>query len=338
MASQGRGPTTSLKLELLQKGHAYSYFQVMRLLRYFGRDSAKSEDELSTEVEPVRIRPKLSLSFPAADVDTIEEQDDDKRTRFLVTANFLGLYGTSSPLPTFYSEDLMDEASLDESTARDFIDVFNCRIFLLLYECWSKYRLFLKIVEEDNRIYLERLYSLIGLGEETFRDNVPDAYGLLRYIGLFTQFPRSTVGLQTLLQDALDVNVIVIPCVKRKAIIPEDQRHYLGISGNVLGEDSFIGRQIDDRMGKFRIRLGPLNRKVFQSFLPGGDRYKKLVSLTRLYVLDPLEYDLEIIVSAQQVKPICLGSPQWSRLGYDTWVFAGDTLGEVRAAFYPPEG
>jgi type VI secretion system protein ImpH len=335
MASQSRGPTARLKLELLQKGHAYSYFQVIRLLRYFGRDSTKSEDESSTEIDPVRIRPKLSLAFPPADVDTIEEQDDDKGTRFLVTANFLGLYGTSSPLPAFYSEDLMDEASLDESTARDFIDVFNYRLFLLLYGCWSKYRLFLKIAEEDNQAYLERLYSLIGLGEKTFRDNVPDAYGLLRYIGLFTQFPRSTVGLQTLLQDALDVNVTLIPCVKRKAIIPEDQRNYLGISGNVLGKDCFIGQQIDDRMGKFRIRLGPLNREVFQSFLPGGDRYRKLISLTRLYVLDPLEFDLEIIISAGQVKPVCLGSAQWSRLGYDTWVFAGDALGKLRAAFYP---
>jgi len=33
--------------------------------------------------------------------------------RFLITATFLGLYGVSSPLPTFYTEDLMDEASQD---------------------------------------------------------------------------------------------------------------------------------------------------------------------------------------------------------------------------------
>ena len=336
MASQNRRPSSDLKLELLREAHAFSFFQVMRLLRLFGRDSTEIEDTASAEADNIRIRPKLSLAFPPADVDTIEERDDDKDPRFLVTANFLGLYGTSSPLPTFYSEDLMDEAALDESVARDFIDIINHRLFLLFFRCWSKYRQFLQVVEEKDPRYLERLFSLLGLGEEALRDDIPDAYGLIRYIGLFTQFPRSAVGLKTLLQDALDVMPVeVISCVKRKARIPKDQRLLLGVAGNLLGGDSFLGREIEDRMGKFRILIGPLNRKTFRGFLPGGDGYEKLVSLTKLYVVEPLEYDLELIISERQVKTVCLGAPEWSRLGLDTWTFSGDELGEVRMSFYP---
>ena len=336
MASQNRRPTIDLKLELLREGHSFSFFQVMRLLRIYGHDSTEIEDSASVETGNIRVRPKLSLAFPPADVDMIEEQDVDIGPRFQVTANFLGLYGTSSPLPTFYSEDLMDEASLDESITRDFIDIVNHRLFLLLFRCWSKYRQFIQVVEENNPDHLERLYSLLGLGEETIRDNIPDAYGLLRYIGLFTQFPRSTIGLQTLLQDALEVmSLKVIPCINRKAIIPEDQRLLLGVAGNLLGVHSFLGREIEDRMGKFRIRIGPLNRKVFRRFLPGGDRHQKLALLTKLYVVDPLEYDLEIIISAGQVKTVCLGASEWSRLGLDTWIFSDDELGEVRTTFYP---
>ncbi len=88
-------------------------------------------------------------------------------------------------------------------------------------------------------------------------------------------------------------------------------------------------------MGKFRIQLGPLNRKTFRGFLPGGDGYEKLVSLTKLYVVEPLEYDLELIISERQVKTVCLGAPEWSGLGLDTWTFSGDELGEVRMSFYP---
>jgi type VI secretion system protein ImpH len=88
-------------------------------------------------------------------------------------------------------------------------------------------------------------------------------------------------------------------------------------------------------MGKFRIRIGPLNRKVFRRFLPGGDRHQKLALLTKLYIVDPLEYDLEIIISAGQVKTVCLGASEWSRLGLDTWIFSDDELGEVRTTFYP---
>jgi type VI secretion system protein ImpH len=336
MASQNRRPSSNLKLELLREGHAFSFFQVMRLLRLFGRDSTEIEDASSAEADNIRIRPKLSLAFPPADVDTIEEQDNDKDPRFLVTANFLGLYGTSSPLPTFYSEDLMEEATLDEPVARDFIDIVNHRLFLLFFRCWTKYRQYLQVVEEKNPQYLERLFCLLGLGEKTLRDDIPDAYGLIRYVGLFTQFPRSAVGLQTLLQDALDVKrVEVIPCVKRKAIIPEDQRLFLGVAGNLLGLDSFLGRQIEDRMGKFRILIGPLNRETFRRFLPGGDGYERLVSLTTLYVVDHLGYDLELIIPEGQVKTVCLGGPEWSRLGLDTWTFSGDELGEVRTTFYP---
>jgi type VI secretion system protein ImpH len=336
MASQDRGPSFNLKLELLREGHGFSFFQVMRLLRLFGRDSTKIQDSASVETDDIRIRPKLSLAFPPADVDRIEEQDDDKGPRFLVTANFLGLYGTSSPLPTFYSEDLMEEAASDESVARDFIDLVNHRLFILFFRCWSKYRQFLEVVEENNPRYLERLFSLLGLGEETLRDDIPDAYGLIRYIGLFTQFPRSVVGLKTLLQDALGVMPVeVIPCVKRKAVIPEDQRLFLGASGNLLAVDSFLGREIEDRMGKFRILIGPLNRIDFQRFLPGGDGYEKLVSLTRLYIVEPLEYDLELIISEGQVKTVCLGAPEWSSLGLNTWIFTGDELGEATMTFYP---
>ena len=336
MASQDRRPSSDLKLELLREGHAFSFFQVMRLLRVFSRDSNEIKDALSTEADYIQIRPKLSLAFPPADVDTIEEQDHDKGPRFLVTANFLGLYGTSSPLPTFYSEDLIEEETLDEPVARDFIDIVNHRLFLLLFRCWTKYRQYLRVVEENDPNYTERLFCLLGLGEKTLRDDIPNAYGLIRYVGLFTQFPRSAVGLQTLLQDALDVKRMeVIPCVRRKAIIPEDQRLFLGVAGNLLGLDSFLGSHIEDRMGKFRIQIGPLDRETFRGFLPGGDAYERLVSLTILYITDHLEYDLELIISERQVKTVCLGGPEWSRLGLDTWSFSGDELGKVRMTFYP---
>jgi type VI secretion system protein ImpH len=337
MASQDRGSSLDLKLELLKEGHAFSFFQVMRLLRLFQKPLAAAEEPRSIEKNNIMVRPKLSLAFPAADVDSIEELDSEG-TRFQVTATFLGLYGSSSPLPTFYTEDLMDEAAEEESVARDFIDVINHRLFLLLFECWTKYRQFLQVVEENNTRYMNRLFSLLGLGEELLREDVADSYRLIRYIGLFTQFPRSALGLRTLLQDALDnIPIEIIPCLKRRASIPVGQRLFLGASGGFLGTDSFLGEEIEDRMGKFRLRIGPLDTAGFRRFFPGSDGYNKLVSLTKLYIVDPLEYDLELIMSRGEARPVCLGAPEWSHLGLDTWLFSGDELGEVRTVFYPQE-
>jgi type VI secretion system protein ImpH len=336
MAGQSRRSSSDLKKQLLKEGHAFSFYQVMRLLRYFDGSSVITTEAPSAEADGVRTRPKLSLAFPPADIDRIEELDSDKGPRFLVTATLPGLYGVSSPLPTFYTEDLMDEATADETVTREFIDMLNHRFFSLLYKCWTKYRMFLRVAEERNQTDIHRLFALIGFGEKIMRRGIPEAYGLIRYIGLLTQSSRSAWGLKTLLQDALGgVPAEIVPCILRKVRIPEDQRMFLGVTGASLGVDSFIGGEIEDRMGKFRIRIGPLQQEDFRLLLPGGSRYEKLTFLTKFYVTDPLEYDVELILAEKEAQGVCLGRPEWARLGLDTWIFSEKTLGEVSVRFAP---
>jgi len=337
MASKDRRSSTDLKWDLLQDTHPFSFYQVMRLLPFFTETSDKNDVTKKPPDPRIRIRPKLSLAFPPSDIDKIVETDGEE-PGFLVTANLLGLYGAASPLPTFYTEDLMDEAGSDKSISREFVDIFNHRIYILLFQAWSKYRQTIQVVEEKNTDHFVRLFSLLGIGERPLRDDIPDAPSLLRYVGLFTQSPRSAMGLKTLLQDAFgEIPVQVIPCIHRMARIPEDQRLFLGKTGCALGSDSFIGQEIEDRMGKFRLRLGPLNGKVFQSLLPGTEASEKLAFLTSFYVVDSLEYDVELVLAEREAQPACLGAPEWSMLGLDTWVFAKDQIGEVSARFSPGE-
>jgi len=119
----------TLKQELLEKGHAFSFFQVIRLLRLFAMQPFRTQTPPSELSQTIQIKPNLSLAFPASDVESVQELGDHKDLRFLITANFMGLYGTASPLPTFYTEDLIDEAADDESVSRDFIDILNQRLF-----------------------------------------------------------------------------------------------------------------------------------------------------------------------------------------------------------------
>jgi len=316
--------------DLLSKGHEFTFPQVMRLARM--QLGAGGKDELP-EVpwqERVSVRPDLSFAFPAADVARVEAGNNN----FRITATFLGLYGSSSPLPTFYTEDLMDEASADSSVSRDFLDLFHQRLYQLYFQCWSKYRLFIRVAEEKNPLDRERLFCLIGLGEKELRDSVPDAWSLLRYAGLLTQFPRSAEGLRTLLRDALGVlRLKVEQCVLRRVPIPSDQRMSLGISGMSLGKTTVLGSEATDRMGKFRILIGPLKKREFDGFLPGRPLHDKLARLIRIYIIDPFDYDLKLTLAANQAEPIRLGDPSGPRLGWNSWCFAGDTLGEVSSKF-----
>ncbi len=296
------GRTSSpLMEELLQSAHQFSFVQVMRLARIFlGPNGTEGLPEIPWQ-ERVQIRPELSLAFPAADVARVERDGTNLR----VTTTFLELYGSASPLPNFYSEDLLDEAANDESVFRDFLDIIHQRLYHLYFQCWSKYELFFRVVEENNPVDRERLFCLIGLGEKELRDTLPDSWSLLRYTGILTQFPRSALGLVTILRDALkEKRIKIIQNVKRMIPIPRDQRMRMGMTGCRLGVDTVLGSEIADRMGKCCIEIGPLTWAAYNDFLPGTRNNEKLASLVRFYLTDPLEVELKLILAAGEAKPI----------------------------------
>ena len=107
------------------------------------------------------MRPELSLAFPASDISSIEELPSGNG--YQITATFFGLYGASSPLPAFYTEDLFSDARKDSTAARDFIDILHRRLYLLLVESWKKYRLFVQVTEGESQSYLAMLYAIAGL-------------------------------------------------------------------------------------------------------------------------------------------------------------------------------
>lgn len=332
MAGQAGQPPADLTADLLNRGHAYSFLQVLRLLRLLGHAAEVSGD--AAEATPLlNIRPANSLAFPAADVASVDKTGGDE-PGFRVTATFLGLYGHASPLPTFYTEDLLEDETADEPVTREFLDIFNHRLFALYFRCSLRYRLFFRVCEERSAEDLERLYCLLGLGEPELRQGIPDAQSLLRYVGILTQHPHSAWGLETMLRDAFrGVPVRVIQCVRRRVRIPDDQRMRLGRAGCRLGVDSVLGAEVKDRAGKIRLRVGPVGLAAFQRLLPGSGEHGRLALLTRLYLQDPLDRDVELVLADGEARTTRLGDATMSRLGLDTWVFSGDRIGEAGAVF-----
>jgi len=323
-------------MDLLREGHAFSFIQAIRLLQVMLRSSAGGEGQEMPSGFAIRTHPNLSLAFPPGDIDQINEIETEEYSGFEVTANFLGLYGSSSPLPTFYTEDLMNEASDDESAARDFLNIINQRIFEVFYAVCMKYRQTFQIIEANNPAHLERLFCLLGIGDKPIREKVADPYQLLRYLGLMTQRPRSGMGLELILRDALNgISVSIVPCVERRSIIPEDQRVFLGSTVHSLGMNTIIGEEVADRMGKFRIRLGPLNTAAFRSFYPGAENYALTCFLTEYYIVEQLDYDIEVILAEGEARTVRLGDPDRSQVGLNTWIFSSHQLGEMRKIYSP---
>ncbi len=316
---------------LLKEGRSFSFFQVIRLLKLQARKNG-NPDPLSADNKSIYIKPELALNFPESDLESVTKREESEI--YDVVATFLGLYGVASPLPTFYTEDLLDEELEARSVQRDFLDIIHNVLYPVFYDAWSKYNLFIKVSEEKDPVCSDRILSLIGLGETSFQKEAPEGMSLARYAGLLNQFPRSAMGLRAILGDFFGgVNVRIVQCYQRRVKIPADQTLHLGGKSVSLGSDSYLGVEMDDRMSAIKLEIGPMTGEKFHTMLPGSAGHESLEFLTRFYLESPLERIVEFIILASSLSTTRPGAKNWSRLGLDTWVFSGEPKKNAGAFF-----
>ncbi len=313
-------PPSALERALLKQGNSFSFFQAVRILKRI---------RSGTDGDILRIRPSLSLDFPGSDVAKVNPLPQG----YEIITTFLGLYGISSPLPAFYTEDLMTAESEDQSAARALLDIIHQRVYSLFYQSLKKYRPQYQVVEDQTRAYPDLLFSILGLRDETLSKKIPNPHRLMRYTGLFSQQPRSAAGLKTLLEDAFPGIVAeILQCIPRRVKIPPDQRLILGEGeSSYLGFNAVLGEELEDRTGKIIVSVGPLTREQFHKLMNVPDQWNTLIFLIQFYLTVPIECDLELVLAENQAKTTTLGAPEWSCLGKNAWTFSGDECGQVRS-------
>ena len=325
--------------------HRFDFFQLVAWLQrsqrtralvgHLGSKGIDSGDEL------LRFRSNLSLDFPARDVERIEHlpatEARDDRVRLEV--NFGGIYGADSPLPTAFTEYLLqqgeDDAGDDKEAVRDFLDVFQHRLYSLLYRTWEKYR-FHATFDPEGRDDISRfLFALVGLGTPALREaaGVRDAFDslrMLRYGGLTTQRPRSAAVLRAVLQDYLgETRVRIRQFIERRVDIPEEDRTVLTRGGRDasgkrrraprLGHDTVLGCRLRDRAGKFRVVVGPVGLDEYFDLLPGTPRRRGLDALVQRTAPRHLSFEVQVTLRGEQVPPLILSSKASVRLGWSSW-------------------
>jgi type VI secretion system protein ImpH len=68
------------------------------------------------------------------------------------------------------------------------------------------------------------------------------------------------------------------------------------------------------------VRLADLPQPLFHQLLPGGTAHTRLRFLTRFYLIDPLDVEVELDLRREAAGAARLGRGPWSQLGYDTWL------------------
>ena len=287
----------------------------MRLLSRLQNQSQKAGHNAPS----VKVRPDLNLDYAHADITEISKNEVNNQYEILTT--FMGLYGVSSPLPSFYTEELLDQQWEEEHASREFLDIVHYHLYPLLYSAWSKYQFSHQAVEHNNDLYWNLLFSLFGLGDSSLTGKIEDRSKLLPYLGLYTQQPRSALGLKTILSHFLNSEVVDIkPCVSRKVAIPDRQKISLGMSSHCLGETAHVGAYVEDRTGKFLITIGPITGEEFQCFINNTKQQDLLKQLIDFYLVQPLDYEIDLIFDVAQISGSCLGESSWGSLGKDSWL------------------
>jgi type VI secretion system protein ImpH len=302
--------TTAIKSRLLGKGSNFTFFQAYRLLR--NQALLEGLDERA-----IKVRPQLSLSFPENDIQGITENESG----YQITANFLGLYGVLSPLPTFYTEDLLDEQSSGNKAGREFLDVLNQGIYSMFFKAWLKTKPHLSLIEFDNKRTLEIFYSLVGFSHPEKYAKQPGIDTLLRFAGIFQQSPKSALGLQTILSGVYpEIEVKIVQLALRTLKIPEDQQCHLGLQAHALGFNTHLGQQIQTHTNNIKIEFNEVSEALFDQLQMGGHEHARVLFLVRSYLIDPLNIELVLRLKKGVAQKVKLGSKYWSSLGRDTWL------------------
>jgi len=336
MATETGSASADLERDVLDNCQEYDFFQAVRLLTLLGERDGQLDGKRAGEdvrAPKLRMRPELTLDYPPFDIASIERLPVEEGHGYGISTTFMGLYGTASPLPSFYTEELLDHAQDDDHAPRGFLDIIHFHVFPLLYEAWSKYRFGLKAVEQNDPQYWDYLFSLIGLHDADLRARAPEPFRVLRYLGILTQQQRSLSGLQAILADYLrGMPVDIESCAPRHVRIPAEQRCRLSTQSPQLGENCALGERIADRTGKVIIRIGPMPAEEYGRFFLKPERMRFIRFMLSYFLVQPLECELVLIVQPQSIESTTLGGNDWSkmlgvtewaRLGQDTWLVAG---------------
>jgi type VI secretion system protein ImpH len=283
----------------------FSFYQAVRVLSIAQPDAAP---RLQHDSVPVRFRSSMGMEFPGSDIDQVlpavgPESLPGAFPEMLVS--FLGLAGAHGPLPAVFTEQLLREK---KTALRDFLNIFNHRLILLMYRVHEMHHPALTPNSPDRGLPANHLYSFFGLGRDPdsaarHRLAVPDR-ALLDYSGLLAHRPHSACGLQRLIGDYFQVETAVEQFIGAWLELSEDQWTRIGARqgrNNVLGDGAILGRRVWDQHAGVTIRLGPLYLDTFESFLPDGSAYQSLRDLTRFYLGDEIDYSFKLELRSDQI-------------------------------------
>jgi type VI secretion system protein ImpH len=305
------------------------FFQAVRLLERLFPNRAAVGEFADPADEVVRFAVTPGTAFPASEIQALEPPPAPGEPPRM-TVNFMGTHGPQGVMPLVYNAFVAERTRARDHALREFLDIFNHRIISLFYRAWAKYRVDAlserPAADGVRDPFAQHLLDLVGLGTPGLQRRLPMSdQALLQYAGLLGPQPRSAVALEQLLADYFDVRAEVQQFVGAWFSIDASSQTSLDDHGpeTQLGLGAVVGDELWDCQSRVRVRLGPLARRDYDRFLPGGEAHEQLRALVRFYAGDEIEFELQLVLARDEVPACVLGGDDASgasTLGWSTWL------------------
>lgn len=307
---------------LFSEPYSFEFVQAIRLLQQFYPNRNPVGLFTSPDSEVVRFGVRAVLTFPASEIQEIEEQPGKPP---LMRVNFMGPVGPLGVLPLYYTELVADRLRVRDRVLRDFLDIFHHRMVSLFYRAWQKYRFLVAYEQGQGDAFSQYLLDIIGLGTKGLqrRQNISDL-SFVYYAGLLAQQPRSAEALELILRDYFKVPVIVEQFLGAWYQLDEASQCNLedGFDASQqLGFGAVVGDEIWDPQSRVRIVLGPLTLKRYLDFLPSGAAFQPLKSLVRFFAGDEFDFEVQLLLKREETPGLQLGASgdETPQLGWVSW-------------------
>ncbi|HCB1602131.1 TPA: type VI secretion system baseplate subunit TssG [Citrobacter freundii] len=282
------------------------------------------------ENEAVHFRASASLAFPVRDIESLTK---NAAGQYVMTTTFMGLAGSSSPLPGYYLDDMAWlQAQEGGCATADFLNLFSHRWTQFLYHIWRKYNWYASFRNGGTDIISQRMFALIGLGNPRVRERLDICHcKLLAYAGTLAGPGRSPQVICDLVSHCFDLADVTLECWQlRKVAIPPDQLTRLGVAEpdaegkvtgkSVLGVNFTLGTRVPDRSGKFMLCINNLSLERYLTFLPEGEEYLPLTTFVSFVLRDQLAWDLRLGLAPGEAEGMRLGDKRHSQLGRTSFI------------------
>ena len=217
---------------LHKRAHDFGFFQVVSLLEEYHRWRGDSRDPVGDGTIAFRAHP--STAFPSSEVASCSTAGGRSELHLA----FMGLLGSSSPLPEYFSEHAA-RYEWDGGPLRAFLDMFSSRIYALYYTAWRRHS------------------RTEALGPALLALQRPGAVA-----------PRNAEGLAELVSGLCDGAPVrveeFVPCP-----VEVHDRQAVG-SRAKLGDNATVGRSVLNRSGGFRLLVGPVTPQRYAELAREG--------------------------------------------------------------------